>query len=168
MAIVYFMIGSNEGDREHSIATAREFIAERIGEVQAQSSLYESEPWGFSSPQNFLNMAVQVETALSPAALLMEISYIENNLGRIRKPIAARYESRTVDIDIIFYDHVFMVTPELVIPHKHLHERLFVLKPLCDIAPHYVHPLLLENVESLAAKCADSCKVWRYEGVCQN
>lgn len=167
MAEVYLLIGGNEGDRESNISKTRDFIAERIGIVSECSSIYESEPWGFSCEQNFLNQALMVETSLNPAALLMEVSYIENRLGRARKHGVEGYQSRTVDIDIIFYDHTIIFTPDLVIPHRHLHERSFVLEPLCEIAPDYVHPLLSLTVECLAKKCTDRGKVWLYQqGVC--
>ena len=116
MAKVYFTIGGNMGDRETNLGETRRLISERIGKVCKESSIYESEPWGFSSDQNFLNQVLLVETKLSPAALILEISYIESKLGRIRNGVG--YASRTMDVDILFYDHQIMLTPELVIPHK--------------------------------------------------
>lgn len=164
MAKVYLLIGGNQGDRVRNIELTRNFIAERIGEILQSSSIYESTPWGFCSDQNFLNQALLVQTSLHPAALLMEISYIEDQLGRERSPTDTGYHSRTVDIDIIFYDHIMLATPELVIPHRHLHERCFVLEPLREIAPKYVHPLLSATVEDLALRCNDQGKVWLYKG----
>lgn len=168
MAKVYLLIGGNEGDRERNITSTCELVTERIGEIIASSSIYESEPWGFNCEHNFLNQALCVETSLNPAALLMEISYIEDKLGRVRNANITEYQSRTADIDIIFYDQALMVTPDLVIPHRHLHERSFVLKPLCEIAPDYVHPIFSVTVKELCCKCTDKSKVWKFERVCVN
>lgn len=168
MAKVYLVIGGNEGDRERNITSTCELVSERIGKIVSSSSIYESEPWGFSCEHNFLNQALCVETSLNPAALLMEISYIEDKLGRVRKTGETGYQSRTADVDIIFYDHALMVTPDLVIPHRHMQDRSFVLKPLCEIAPDYVHPILSVTVKELCNLCTDKSKVWKFEGICVN
>ena len=163
MAKVYFTIGGNMGDRETNLGEARRLISERIGKVCKESSIYESEPWGFSSDQNFLNQVLLVETKLSPAALILEISYIESKLGRIRNGVG--YASRTMDVDILFYDHQIMLTPELVIPHKQMHKRKFVLEPLNEIAPDFIHPLFSLSSHELLITCSDESKVWKYQTV---
>lgn len=163
MAKVYFVIGGNLGDREQYIERTKSLIAERVGFILRSSSIYESEPWGFEHNQNFLNQVIIVDTQLSPAALLLEISFIEGVLGRERN--CAGYCSRTADIDILFYDQQVLLTPSLIIPHKHLHKRLFVLTPLTELVPDMIHPLFSVTIRELMAICDDSTKVWKYQPV---
>lgn len=163
MAKVYLSIGSNLGDQEQLIAAACEAIAARIGTIKKVSSIYESEPWGFESVNNFLNQVLLVETSLSPAAIMLEISYIESKLGRERN--GRGYTSRTMDIDVLFYDHLILYTPELIVPHKQLHKRRFILEPLKEIAPDFIHPLFSITIKEIAVTCTDTGKVWRYEPV---
>lgn len=163
MAKVYLSIGSNLGDRYQLIDSAREAIAARIGTIKKASSIYESEPWGFESENNFLNQVFLVETSLSPAAIMLEISYIESKLGRERN--GKGYTSRTMDIDVLFYDHLILYTPELIVPHKQLHKRRFILEPLKEIAPDFIHPLFSITINEIALSCTDTGKVWKYEPV---
>ncbi|MDI3528010.1 MAG: 2-amino-4-hydroxy-6-hydroxymethyldihydropteridine diphosphokinase [Tenuifilum sp.] len=163
MAKVYLSLGSNLGDRENYLASARDFIKSRIGSIVKESSVYESEPWGFDADSNFLNQVLKVETQLSPAAIMLEISYIESKLGRERT--GKGYSSRTIDIDVLFYDHLILYTPELIVPHKQLHKRNFIIEPLKEIAPDFIHPLFSITVTEIAITCNDDSKVWRYEPV---
>ncbi len=163
MAKVYLSLGSNLGDREIYITSTREAIASRIGIIKKASSVYESEPWGFECDQNFLNQVLLVETSLSPAAIMLEISYLESKFGRER--IGKGYTSRTMDIDVLFYDHLILYTPDLIVPHKHLHKRRFILEPMKEIAPDYIHPLFSITINEIAHTCTDTCKVWKYESV---
>lgn len=163
MAKVYLVIGGNLGDREQFIEKTKCLIAERVGYILRYSSLYESEPWGFDHNQNFLNQVLIVDTQLSPAAILLEISFIEGILGRERN--GNGYSARTVDIDILFYDHQIMLSPSLVIPHRFLHKRRFVLTPLTEVAPDFMHPLFSIPVRELLASCDDKTKVWKYQPV---
>ena len=163
MAKVYLVIGGNLGDREQYINKTKCLIAERVGYILRYSSLYESEPWGFEHSQNFLNQVLIVDTQLSPAAILLEISFIEGILGRERN--GNGYSPRTTDIDILFYDHQIMLSPSLVIPHRFLHKRRFVLTPLSEVAPDFMHPLFSIPVRELLASCDDKTKVWKYQPV---
>jgi len=163
MAKVYFVIGGNLGDREQYIERTKSLISERVGFILRSSSIYESEPWGFEHNQDFLNQVIIVDTQLSPASLLLEISFIEGVLGRERN--CAGYCSRTVDIDILFYDQQVLLTPSLIIPHKHLHKRLFVLTPLTELVPDMIHPLFSITIRELMAICDDTTKVWKYQPV---
>ena len=92
---------------------------------------------------------------------MIEISYIEGALGRERSGVG--YSARTADIDLLFYDHQILLTPSLVIPHKSLHKRRFVLEPLVEIAPDFIHPLLSVSVQEILKTCSDSGKVWKYQ-----
>ena len=163
MAKVYLVIGGNLGDREGYIEKTKCLIAERVGYILRYSSLYESEPWGFEHSQNFLNQVLIVDTQLSPAAILLEISFIEGILGRERN--GHGYSPRTADIDILFYDQQIMLSPSLVIPHRFLHKRMFVLAPLAEVAPDFMHPLFSIPIRELLASCDDKTKVWKYQPV---
>lgn len=161
MAKVFFSIGGNMGDRVFNLQETCRLITSRIGNIRTQSSVYESQPWGFSAESNFLNQVIVVETNLSPAAIMLEISYIESKMGRVRNAVG--YTSRTMDIDILFYDHQIMLNPDLTVPHKQMHKRRFVLEPLNEIAPEFIHPLFSLTSHELLVTCTDECKVWRYE-----
>lgn len=130
---VYFSLGSNLGDRKHNIRHAVELIGERIGAVGRVSSLYETEPWGFSSDNMFVNAAVCVSTSLAPHAVLEATQAIEREMGRKIKSVNGQYHDRIIDIDILLYDDIEIDEPDLKIPHPLMHERDFVMKPLREI-----------------------------------
>lgn len=130
---VYLSLGSNLGDRKYEIKRAVELIGERIGAVERVSSLYETEPWGFSSDNMFVNAAVCVSTQLTPRALLEATQAIERDMGRTAKSVNGQYHDRTIDIDILLYDNIKVDEPDLNIPHPLMKERDFVMKPLKEI-----------------------------------
>lgn len=130
---VYLSLGSNLGDRKYEIKRAVELIGERIGTVERVSSLYETEPWGFSSDNMFVNAAVCVSTQLTPRALLEATQAIERDMGRTVKSVNGQYHDRTIDIDILLYDNIKVDEPDLKIPHPLMNERAFVMKPLKEI-----------------------------------
>ncbi len=130
---VYLSLGSNLGDRKYEIKRAVELIGERIGTVERVSSLYETEPWGFSSDNMFVNAAVCVSTQLTPRALLEATQAIERDMGRTAKSVNGQYHDRTIDIDILLYDNIKVDEPDLKIPHPLMNERDFVMKPLKEI-----------------------------------
>ena len=115
--------------------------------VVAQSLFYETEPVGFKDQGWFINGAIKIETTLSPHSLLAALKDIEKKLGRCRQPV--RFGPRVIDLDIIFYDKLVLNTPELEIPHPRMHQRRFVLKPICDIEPDLHHPRLRQTVMAL-------------------
>ncbi len=143
---VYLGIGSNIGDRKRNCLEAVEALKEAGVSIRRVSSLYETEPWGYEKQPRFLNMAVEGETELSPLSLLKKIKEIEQNLGRQE---SFRWGPREVDIDILFYNSLVVNEPELKIPHPYIHKREFVLKPLKEIAPELVHPVLGETITEL-------------------
>jgi 2-amino-4-hydroxy-6-hydroxymethyldihydropteridine diphosphokinase len=160
MHTIYLIIGGNVGDREGYLSQTREHIVKEIGNIITSSDIYESEPWGFEHHVPFLNQVVEVKTDLSALCLLDKCQYIETALGRDR--FKEGYRPRTVDIDVLFYDDCIYSLPPLIIPHKLLHQRMFVLEPLAQIAPNLVHPVFGLNISELKASCDDSVKVWRY------
>jgi 2-amino-4-hydroxy-6-hydroxymethyldihydropteridine diphosphokinase len=153
----YLGLGTNLGDRKRNLREAIEQIEEHIGSVLKSSSVYETKPWGFDAENDFLNMAAEVETGLSPTELLKKIFEIESKLGRERTQ--DRYSSRIIDIDILFYDDLIVDQKGLKIPHRLIHERRFVLAPLCEIAPDLIHPMLKKTIIVLLEECRDRTKI---------
>lgn len=129
---VYLGLGSNQGDREEYIRKAISLIGERVGEVLRQSSLIETEPWGFQSENKFLNGVILVATALTPREVLQATQKIERTLGR-RKKTSLHYQDRPIDIDILLYDDFHIDEPDLKIPHPLMHQRDFVMIPLQEL-----------------------------------
>jgi 2-amino-4-hydroxy-6-hydroxymethyldihydropteridine diphosphokinase len=160
MKIVFLGIGTNLGNREINLEQAVAGIEENIGTVLQSSSIYETDPWGFESKDKFLNMIVKVETTLSPSLLLEKIKIIESLLGRVRGGM--RYSSRLIDIDILLYEDLIVDEERLVIPHPLMHERKFVLVPLCEIAPEMIHPVLKKSIAELLKICEDRSEVRKF------
>ena len=128
---VYLGLGSNQGDRNRQLARAIELIGERVGKVIRQSSIIETDPWGFTSGNKFLNCAIFIETELLPRKVLEVTKQIERELGRRYKGMA--YRDRPIDIDILLYDDITLDEPDLQIPHPLMYERDFVMIPLREI-----------------------------------
>ena len=130
---MYLSLGSNLGDRKATMRRAIGLLNERAGSVDRQSSFIETEPWGFESTNKFLNMCVRLLTTLSPEQLLLATKQIERELGRTQKSVNGQYHDRPIDIDILMYDNVHIDSDDLMLPHPHMQEREFVMKPLREI-----------------------------------
>lgn len=130
---VYLGLGTNLGNRKRNIREAIEKIEEQIGNVIRQSALYETKPWGFSSPNDFINACILVETPLAPQQLLETTQHIERQMGRTGKSINGEYQDRIIDIDILLYDDLHVNQPDLQIPHPLMEQRDFVMTPLKEI-----------------------------------
>jgi 2-amino-4-hydroxy-6-hydroxymethyldihydropteridine diphosphokinase len=154
MRNVYLGLGTNLGDRTENLETAIEKIRETIGPVVASSSVYETEPWRFKSENKFLNMVIEVKTSLKPSGLLGRMLMIESLMGRIRE--GNEYKSRIIDIDILFYGDRIIKTKALHVPHPAIPDRRFVLVPLCEISPDYIHPILKKSIQKLLEECQDT------------
>jgi len=148
MALVFLGLGSNLGHKEEFLELAISEIKKQIGPIVARSAFYDSAPWGFESPNTFINACVAIETTFDPHVCLRIVSSIERLLGRSKKSTDG-YNDRVIDIDILFYDQVIIQEENLTIPHPLLHLRKFVLDPLAEISPKLIHPLLHKDIESL-------------------
>jgi len=159
MTVVFLGLGSNIGEKEDNIRKALRLLSE-VGQVKKTSSLYLTEPVGIAEQDWFLNCAVQIETDMGPQKLLPALKTIERKLGRIK---TVKNGPRTIDIDILFYGDRIVKTKHLVIPHPLLQHRLFVLQPMMDLAPSYVHPLLKKSIQDLYTNHPKSQIVQRYK-----
>ena len=137
----YLGIGTNLGDRAENLTRAVALISEQVGTVLACSSFMETAPWGFTSDNHFLNAVLAVDTALSPHELLRITQSIERELGRLHKTIDGNYSDRIIDIDILLYEDLTIVSDELTIPHPYILMRDFVYLPLEEIAPEVLRNL---------------------------
>ena len=155
MNIVYISLGSNLGNRKQYLQRAIVAISRHIGRVKAVSSIYETPAWGFVSDP-FYNVCIEVVTELVPEKCLEKLQEIEKKLGRVREPESTEYKPRTIDLDIIYYNSLVLEKENLHIPHNQLSNRRFVLVPLMDIIPNFVHPILNKTTEELLLFCEDN------------
>lgn len=160
MDSIFLGIGSNLGDREKNLSEALKRIEDSIGIIRLRSSIYETSPWGFSSSEKFLNMVIEAGTLLRPSGLLGRILMIEAQMGRVRNE--KQYRSRIIDIDILFFGNRIIDKPALVVPHPHLHERKFVLVPLAELIPGFIHPVFNNTISALLESCSDTGEVKLY------
>jgi len=138
MAEAYLALGTNLGDRVENLKIALDLIRPQA-QILKTSSLYETEPVGVKEQPWFLNQAALVETDLPPLELLGFLKGVEQQMGRQKVELNG---PRLIDLDILFYENLILETPDLVIPHPRLHLRNFVLEPLNEIAPGFIHPVL--------------------------
>ena len=153
---VTLLLGGNRGDMRASLQRAIALLQERVGRIVATSPIYLTQAWGFTSEDVFSNQAVIVATHHEPESLLDATQSIEQELGRDRvqeseqKSITGeRYCSRTMDIDIMFYDDAVISLPRLTVPHPLMQEREFALAPLCELEPERLHPVLGKSIIEL-------------------
>ena len=147
-------LGTNLGDKEKNLRDAVHKIEEQIGKVISLSAFYMTAPWGFESDNSFLNAAVCIETELLPLEVLQKTQEIERELGRTHKSTGGVYSDRLIDIDLLMYDDLILSATshsgaELNLPHPLMAERDFVMKPMAEIAPELVHPVLGKTMSLL-------------------
>lgn len=133
MHTVYLSLGSNLGNREENLMRAMDEIEKLIGKIVRRSTFHITEPWGFRSDNLFVNAAVCCQTEHSPRGVLVLTQEIERGMGRENKSAGGNYSDRIIDIDILYYDDITVDEPDLKIPHPHINERDFVMKPLREI-----------------------------------
>jgi len=144
---VYLALGSNLGNRATNLKEAIKSLAPQM-ELKSKSRVYETPPWGYTEQEKFLNQVLQVITYLKPEPLLNHLKRLEVALGR---KVSFQNGPRLIDMDILFYDELVLESPALVIPHPRMHERGFVLLPMMDIAPDFVHPVNHKSIRELVA-----------------
>ncbi len=153
---VYLSLGSNMGDKRENLLEAIKKVGELENtEVVKSSTILETEPFGYIEQDNFLNACLEVKTLLTPQEFLSSILKIELDMGRVRE---IKWGPRVIDIDILFYDDEIIQEDNLAVPHPWICEREFVLEPLSEIAPNYVHPLERKTIMMLARKLKESGK----------
>ncbi len=150
---VYFSIGTNLDERDKNLCNARDLLQKDVGSITAASSVYKTEPWGFAHKNYFLNQVLEIHSELDAFRLLEKTQLIEKQMGRNHQ--ADKYTARIVDIDMLFYDDLIIETDILKIPHPLMSERLFVLVPLEEIIPFFIHPIYRISIRQLLANCTD-------------
>lgn len=165
MALVYLGLGSNIGDRVGYIQQATSLLGgdDNI-KIVSTSSFYETEPWHFNSENWFVNAVIAISTPLYPYQLLKVCQRVEAQLGRVRT--SNNYEDRTIDIDILFYDDKIVNEEtegqKLIIPHERIHQRAFMLVPMLEIAPQFIHPVLKKSITDIYDEIDDPETVCLY------
>ncbi|MFT6500349.1 MAG: 2-amino-4-hydroxy-6-hydroxymethyldihydropteridine diphosphokinase [Crocinitomicaceae bacterium] len=162
-SIAYLSIGTNLGNRVKNIEDSIELIKSEAGPLIAKSSIYTTEPVGFSAETDFLNLCISIRTTLSPLELLEKLKNIEFQLGRKKKSENGVYLSRLIDIDIILYDAIILSTKNLSIPHERYHQRMFVLKPLSQIAANFLDPVQGKTIKQIFTECIDQSTIHLYD-----
>ena len=157
--IVYLALGSNMGNRLSNLKAAVLNLTPQMT-VKQKSSIYETPPWGFTEQDAFLNQVVKVTTYLEPEPLLRHLKRMETALGRVPN---FQNGPRVIDIDILFFDKMIINTPPLVVPHPRLHERAFVLVPLAEIEPDFIHPILQRPINKILED-VDRSEIKLFEG----
>lgn len=155
---VYLSLGTNLGDRLQNLQGARSRIEELIGTVVQVSSVYSTEPWGVLEQPEFYNQALLVHTRLSAEDVLRLIQVIESAMGRQR---ILKWERRLIDIDILFFDLQIIQTESLIVPHPYLEKRNFVLAPMEELAPDFIHPVSGKTMRELYQTSTDTLKALR-------
>jgi 2-amino-4-hydroxy-6-hydroxymethyldihydropteridine diphosphokinase len=156
MIDVFLLLGSNLGDRHDWLRQAIAHIETDIAPIIKRSSVYETESWGKTEAPNYLNQVVELNTGLSAQDILQKILHIENILGRKREE---KWGSRIIDIDILFYGSAIINEPGLNVPHPELHNRMFTLAPLNEIAPYLIHPIFNKTIFDLKSELKDKLHV---------
>jgi 2-amino-4-hydroxy-6-hydroxymethyldihydropteridine diphosphokinase len=156
MKRAYLLIGGNRGNPLQQLHQAERLIAERCGELSLLSRIYATAAWGTIAQPDFYNRALLLHTHLQPGALMTALLQIETDMGRIR---TEKMGPRLIDIDILLMDDLQVNERDLIIPHPLLSARRFALAPLCEIAPHLLHPILAKTIQTLLNECTDTGNV---------
>lgn len=160
MPIYYLHLGSNQGNRKITLQKTLQKIEEQVGQIEAESSIYETEPWGLKNQENFLNMAITVKSSKSPDQVFEITKAIEASFGGVK---TVKWGPRVIDIDILYCDQQIIKTETLTIPHPQLYERNFVLIPLLEIAGDFIDPVLHKSIDEIYDGCKDEGEVFIYE-----
>lgn len=163
MATAYLGLGSNKGERISYIKDALSEIGKiKNTKIVRSSSVYETEPWGIKEQEDYLNSAVEIETELEAVSLLKELKSIEKRIGRTGN---VKWSEREIDIDLLFYGNEIIENDFMNVPHKQIENRKFVLIPMHEIAPDFIHPVLKKDMSELLKNTADKLKVKKYNRI---
>lgn len=154
--MIFLGLGSNIGDRVLHLQTACELIEQKIGIISSKSSIYKTAAWGNTDQDDFLNQVVIVERRWHPIDILETILKIEIEMGRIREE---KWGPRMIDIDLLYYNNVIVKMSNLILPHPYIQDRRFVLEPLAEIAPDFIHPKLKKTNLELLKECKDKGEI---------
>jgi 2-amino-4-hydroxy-6-hydroxymethyldihydropteridine diphosphokinase len=156
---VYLLTGGNVGNRQQYLQESARLIEAGCGKISNRSGIYETAAWGKTDQAAFLNQALELITTLAPGVLMKQLLEIEQTAGRQR---LEKYGPRTIDIDILFFNDDIISTPLLTVPHPRIAVRRFVLEPMNELAPAYLHPVLKKTVAQLLAECPDPLPVKKF------
>jgi len=155
--IYHLIIGGNLGDRVGQLNLAKQLIAREVGAIKKESGIYETQPWGYNDQPWFLNQVLEVTTPKNPGDLLRHLKEIEIKAGRTP---SEKWHARHIDIDILLCGELLLKENGLEIPHPLLHTRNFVLVPLMELIPEFVHPGFGKTIEELYLDCRDTGEVY--------
>jgi 2-amino-4-hydroxy-6-hydroxymethyldihydropteridine diphosphokinase len=150
-------LGGNLGKKSQIFSDTYRLIEKNIGIITRLSSIYQTPPWGFKSKRDFWNQITIVSTGLDPNQILNQIGEIESHFGRARRQ--GKYLSRKMDIDILFYDNLVYESENLTIPHPQIENRKFVLVPLSELIPGYIHPKSGISIAKMLELCNDMSEI---------
>lgn len=153
----HLIIGGNLGDKVKQLSLAKHLIANEVGVIQRESSIYETQPWGYDDQPWFLNQVLEISTSKTPDEVLKLIKSIEVKAGRTP---SEKWHARHIDIDILLRGDLVLKESTLEIPHPLLHTRNFVLVPLMELIPEQFHPVLSKTIEELYLDCRDTGEVY--------
>ena len=156
MNTIYLLLGSNIGNSSAHLSAAQKHLEEEIGSLVKASGLYRTAAWGDVQQADFLNKIVILQTDFNAEQTLTHIFLIEKEMGRLR---TKKNAPRIIDIDILFFNHDIIRTPDLIIPHPEIQNRKFVLIPLNEVSPRFIHPILQKTPGELLNECADQLNV---------
>jgi 2-amino-4-hydroxy-6-hydroxymethyldihydropteridine diphosphokinase len=160
---IYLSLGSNQGNKLEKLQKAIDLIGENIGIVRKISSVYKTASWGFKS-DDFYNICLEISSSLNPENLLNSLELIERKLGRIISK-TTDYAARPIDIDILFFDNEIIFSKYLIVPHKEMLQRKFVMIPLAEIAPNFIHPIEHQRIITCAKNCTDTTAIEKTEHI---
>lgn len=153
---IYLLLGSNLGNSLEQLTDAKKNIEKSIGKIMRHSAVYQTAAWGKTDQPDFLNEVIIVHTEITAAETMSQILIIEELMGRIR---TEKNAARVIDIDILFYNKEIIKTSFLTVPHPLIQERKFVLVPLNELSPHFIHPVFHKTMQQLLSACPDKLDV---------
>lgn len=156
MSKIYLLLGSNIGDGKKHLSKAISLIQKKIGNIKRVSSEYLTAAWGKKDQPDFINQVIIADTYLTAGEVMQTILEIESTLGRIR---TEKNAPRIIDIDILYYGKQIINQKDLIVPHPAIQLRRFVLVPLNELSPNFIHPVLKKSNHQLLLKCPDKLTV---------